>query len=141
MGAYISDTGAGGLIVYDQKTDSSWRFEGDSTKAKPGFSTTILGEAFDFGGGGGFPSDGIALTPDLCRLYYCPLSSDHMYSLPTGILLNRNLTNGQRNKHVTDHGVRPGGFSDGLAFDENGVLYLGGISDSALYAWDPAHEP
>jgi len=134
--AYISNPTEGSLIVYDRDSDMARAFKGSSTLADERLEeVTIKGHQYS-DGIKGIGIDGIGLHPNLCRVYYAPLWSDHIYSVPTSALRNFELSDEEINAQVIDHGVRPGTFSDGFAFDSNGNLYFGGIGDSSLYAWD-----
>ena len=52
------------------------------------------------------PEDGIALSPDGTILYYCPLTSQHLYSLPISVIGNFNLSQDEIARQVTYHGVK-----------------------------------
>jgi len=134
--AYITDTsGDGGLIVYDWKTNRARRFTGPSTKSEKGISTGapfhIAGVDYDIDG----PSDGVALSPQLDTVYYCPVRGKTLYSLPARGLRNFALTNDQLNSQVTKIAVKTSQ-TDGMAMDSNGVLYYGLLSQAALGMWD-----
>ena len=88
--AYISDTGAvGGIIVYDYNSNTARRWGGDPTQqADATFSFTINNATYKLGTN----EDGIALTPDLQTLFYCPLNGNHQYSIPTALLRNFSTT-------------------------------------------------
>lgn len=135
--AYITDTaGPGGLIVYWANTGRFRRFTAPSTAAVPGFSFTMAGVMYM----ASTPSDGIALTPDMSRVFYCPLSSTSLYSVDATILRDESLTveawNSALRGSVLDHGRRPGP-SDGLTFDSSGTLFFGGLNTTTLYSWIP----
>ena len=134
LAAYISNAaGSGALIVYDWASNSSRSFSGASTQAEANFDVTIMGVSYTED----TPSDGIALHPSLCTVYYSPLASSHIYSIPTSALRDFSKSDAELDGYVTDHGVRAGGFSDGLAFASNDKLYFGGITNNSLYEWDP----
>ena len=80
------------------------------------------------------PSDGIALANDGERLYYCEISREILWSVPTALLADWALSNEDIGAGVINHGVK--GFSDGLAVDEFGRLYYGNVAESAVYQWD-----
>ena len=65
-------------------------------------------------------SDGIAIDPARGLLYYCPLSSRHLFSVRLEALSNEHTTNADVAKTVTDLGDK-GGASDGLESDEIGA--------------------
>jgi sugar lactone lactonase YvrE len=95
--AYITDSsvaGPGGIIVVDLDSGESWRkLSGHpSTAPDPAFVPIVEGEMLAMRAPGKPPqplkvaSDGIALSTDGATLYYCPLSSRHLYSVPTALL-------------------------------------------------------
>jgi sugar lactone lactonase YvrE len=68
-------------------------------------------------------SDGIALSPDGKTLYFCPLSSRHLYSVPTDTLRDPALSDHDVASSVKDLGEK--GASDGLEADADGAVYAG----------------
>lgn len=101
--AYITDSsekGPNGIIVVDLGSGKSRRVlhEHPSTKAEPNFVPTIDGKKVMKHEPGKEPqpiktgSDGIAISADGSRLYYCPLGSRKLYSVPTGLLLDASAT-------------------------------------------------
>lgn len=156
--AYISDAAGinpdgskGGIVVYKRKTGEARRFYGASTAPSAPFASVNFKAATSPTGDASYPdgiiatgtaTDGIALTPDLCRVHYAPMGSNHQYSIPTSALLDfgKNVTEylTELNTVVTDHGRRPGGIHDGMTFSTNGLLYFGGIRTGALYSWNVA---
>jgi sugar lactone lactonase YvrE len=56
--------------------------------------------------------DGLQITPDGSRMYYSPLTSDYLYSIPTANLLARledsALVEIEAANNVTNHGQRGG---------------------------------
>lgn len=134
--AYISDTGTGALIVFSRDTGESRRFSDTSTLAVPGFVFMSSGVEFVLP----TPEDGIALDPTFETLFYSPLSGLHVYSVSTAALSNLNASLEMWNASIyasqIDHGqkVAP---SDGMAFDQDGVLYFGGLNSTSVYSWTP----
>ncbi|SNY53647.1 L-dopachrome tautomerase-related protein [Paractinoplanes atraurantiacus] len=128
--AYITDSQPeGSLIVVDLATGDSWaKLRGHvSTHAEPGFRAIVQGvvrEGYVVG------SDGIAISADGSRLYYCPLSSRKLYSVPTAALLDRGLVDDLVAAQVTDHGDK--GASDGLESDTDGAVYVTAYEHSAV---------
>jgi sugar lactone lactonase YvrE len=57
-------------------------------------------------------SDGIAISADGATLYYCQLSSRHLYSIPTAVLVDRSVSEAAVEQAVIDLGEK--GASDGL---------------------------
>lgn len=139
--AYItdsSDQGANGIIVVDLATGRSRRRLHDhpSTKAEPNFLPFVEGQAMMLRRVGQPPrylrigSDGIAISADGSRLYYCPLASRRLYSVDTDALLDEGMADAQVAATVRDEGMKPA--SDGLESDAQGRLYATGYEHSAI---------
>ena len=128
--AYITDSQPqGALIVVDLASGESWpRLRGHATtRAEAGFRAIVQGivrENYAVG------ADGIALSADGSRLYYCPLSSRRLYSADAAALADRTLTDDEVAETITDHGDK--GASDGLATDAAGNLYATAYEHSAV---------
>jgi sugar lactone lactonase YvrE len=129
--AYITDSGTGALIVVDLASGEAWRRLGNhhSTKADPAFVPIVEGETLMVRPADGppqpfaIPADGIALSADGATLYYCPLSSRHLFSVPTAYLRDRSVPEEQVGAAVADLGEK--GASDGLEADAEGRVYAG----------------
>lgn len=129
---YVTDSsvsGPGAIIVMDIATGKATRrLDGDvSTSADKRFIPTVEGEAMLARGADGtakpfgVASDGIALSPDGQTLYFSPLSSRHLYAVPTRLLRDEHVTEAQLSAAVLDMGEK--GASDGLEADANGTVY------------------
>jgi sugar lactone lactonase YvrE len=129
--AYITDSGTGALIVVDLASGTAWRLLVDhySTKADPSFVPIVEGETLMVRPPSGppqpfaVPADGIALSSDGTTLYYCPLSSRHLFSVPTALLRDRSVPDSKVGASVVDLGEK--GASDGLEADALGNVYAG----------------
>jgi sugar lactone lactonase YvrE len=132
--AFITDSsisGPGGIIVVDLDSGESWRkLTGHkSTSPDPAFIPVVEGERLAAREKGKPPapfnvaSDGIAISADGATLYYCPLSSRHLYSIPTALLLDRSASEAAVAEAVVDLGEK--GASDGLEADDKGRIYAG----------------
>ncbi|XP_046386734.1 protein yellow-like [Ischnura elegans] len=126
--AYITDSGGvptlgGGIVVYSLGTDESWRVTDltsmrariPSSFARVGGSLAILA----------FNVDGIAMSPKGRRdpqVYYSPLGSRGLYSLPVTAL--RNSKDRSAAPFVRYYG-RKKSQSDGMMMDSEGNLYFG----------------
>jgi len=130
--AYITDSkGPGGIIVVDLASGDSWRkLSGHkSTSPDPTFVPVVEGERLAVRERGKPPapfngaSDGIAISADGATLYYCPLSSRHLYEIPTAMLLDRSVSEAAVAQAVVDLGEK--GASDGLEADDKGRVYAG----------------
>ena len=99
-----------------------------STQLVPKFVPYVEGDAMYSTKPGKFPgyvqfaSDGIALSADGSRLFYCPLASRHLYSVSTALLRNGKAAESLVENDVIDHGEK--GMSDGLEADAQGRVYV-----------------
>lgn len=139
--AYITDSsinGPGGIIVMDLDSGKATRrLSGDrSTSPDPAFIPIVEGEAMMARGADGraqgftVASDGIALSADGQTLYFCALSSRHLFSIPTRMLRDASVTEAQLSTAVQDPGEK--GASDGLEADANGAVYAGDYEHNSI---------
>jgi sugar lactone lactonase YvrE len=143
--AYITDSaqdGPNGIIVVDLATGESWRRLHDHPSSKPeklqNFLPIVEGRPFlqhkadgSVDQGAGMGSDGIAISADGARLYYCPLGSRRLYSVATDALADRSLNEWEVGATVIDEGDR-GGASDGLESDADGYIYSTNYEHNAV---------
>lgn len=159
--AYITDNAGGdpGIVVYSRRLNRSWKVrESNSMRAARnavGFS--VNGTNLNFS----IHIDGIALGPyynpqtgDVNldnqgtysldqnterNVYYSPLSSYHLYSIPASYLRDpefaRRATPRQIFDVVVDHGVKISQ-TDGMIMDNYGMLYYGLLKNHAVARWD-----
>jgi len=147
--AYITDSsvsGPGAIIVVDLESGESWRrLSGHpSTSADPAFIPVVEGERLAIREKGkpatpfNVASDGIALSADGKTLYYCPLSSRHLYAVPTELLRDRAVTEAKLAAAVVDLGEK--GASDGLESDDKGRVYAGDYERNSVRQRLPSGE-
>lgn len=143
--AYITDSsgkGPNGIVVVDLATGESWRRLHDhpSTKAETvrDFMPVVEGRPFVRPGQDGAPelaaamgADGIAISADGTRLFYCPLASRRLYSVSTEALADRTRADEDVAATVIDEGNKGGG-SDGLESDADGCLYATDYEHNAI---------
>ena len=140
--AFITDsssTGANGIIVVDLASGKSWRRLNDhpSTKPDAAFVPVVEGEILQLRISGQPPqkfavgADGIAMSPDGKTLYYCPLTSRHLYSVSVDALAERTTPDADVAATVKDLGEK-GGASDGLESDAEGRVYLSDYEHNAI---------
>lgn len=139
---YVTDSsvsGPGAIIVMDIASGkASRRLSGaKSTSVDPDFVPVVEGQPalMTKGPGGkarplGVASDGIALSADGKTLYFCPLSSRHLYSVPTALLRDETISEAQLEAAVIDLGEK--GASDGLEADANGAIYAGDYEHNGI---------
>ncbi len=131
--AFITDSGAkspGGIIVVDLASGKSYRRLGNdpSTQYVPNFTPIVEGQPLLTRKHGLSPqhlklkSDGIAISADGKRLYYCPLASRHLYSVSVDALADPKRSESEVAATVTDLGIK--GASDGLETDAQGRVYV-----------------
>ncbi|WP_262107595.1 major royal jelly family protein [Arthrobacter sp. Marseille-P9274] len=140
-----SDQGPNGIVVVDLATGESWRRLHDhpSTKAEElsDFVPVVEGrpvlERQPDGSAGpaiAMGSDGIAISSDGGRLYYCPLASRRLYSVATDALVDRSLDDVAVAATVTEEGDK-GGAGDGLESDAAGYVYATNYEHNAVLRW------
>ncbi|MCD7098471.1 major royal jelly family protein [Stenotrophomonas sp. MMGLT7] len=79
-------------------------------------------------------ADAITLSADSQTLYYAPLTSRRLYSIPTAVLADFGNDEATLAAAVTDLGEK--GFADGMATDPQGRLYItDGEHDAILRRW------
>lgn len=135
-----SDKGPNGIIVVDLASGRSWRKLNDhpSTKSVPNFLPTVEGQPLMNRPPNQPPSpiklgsDGIAISADGKRLFYCPLASRRLYSVSVDALVNEQLPEAQVAATVVDHGDKGGG-SDGLESDSQNRVYLTNYEHNAIF--------
>lgn len=140
--AYVTDSsvsGPGGIIVIDLASGAATRrlSGAKATSVDPAFVPVIEGRPAlvtrNAKGEAGLlkvASDGIALSNDGKTLYFCPLSSRHLYSVPTALLRDPKVTEAQLEDAVIDLGEK--GASDGLEADASGSVYAGDYEHNAI---------
>jgi sugar lactone lactonase YvrE len=143
--AFITDSsnqGANGLIVVDLASGESWRQLHDHPSTKPEtlltFVPMVEGRPFleELPNGSAKPgsamgSDGIAISADGSRLYYCPLGSRRLYSVSTDALADRSSPSASVAVTVRDEGDK-GGAADGLESDAAGNIYATNYEQNAV---------
>lgn len=149
--AFVTDSGTRpsnpmGLIAIDLFNGRSWRRLGGhpTVKPDPGHRAVIHGQPIE---GLLMGSDGIAISADGSRLYYCPFASRRLYSVSATLLADPGASDEQVAATVRDHGEKGG--SDGLETDDRGRIYATNYEHGAVMrtddegeTWEPvAHRP
>jgi len=159
--AFITDSsqnGPNGIIVVDLGSGESWRRLHDHPSTKPEPLQTFLplveGQPFlqrhadgSVQVGSAMGADGIAISADGERLFYCPLGSRRLYSVAIDMLVDRSHDEAAVVASVVDEGDR-GGASDGLESDADGYIYSTNYEHNAILRrgrdglWETiAHDP
>ncbi|GBR03145.1 gluconolactonase [Asaia siamensis] len=141
---FVTDSSFGtepALVVADIATGEARRVlsHHPSTQAVEGFMAIVEGEPRRYiphhpqmvSGG----ADGIALPSDESRLYYSPLTSRRLYSLPTKALADKALGDQALGALVRDEGEK--GTADGLCFDRHDRLYTTNYEHDCILRRDP----
>lgn len=125
--AFISEsagTEGGSIIVVDLATGKSWRRLEHHSSLEPDAAASSIVHAARWG------ADGIALSPDGERLYYCALLSKRIYSVSALALEDTSLSDAAVVTTLQDHGEKP--LADGLEMSESGQLYLAEFSSHVI---------
>lgn len=146
--AYITDSsteGRNGIVIVDLGTGESWRhLDLDrSVRSEPQFLPFVWGVPVYSVPAPGAPlthlsmgSDGIAISPDGETLYYGPIGSRYLYSVPTSLLRERGPTSELKAQQgVNSHGQK--GLSDGFETDSEGRVYMGNMEQNGIVVFDP----
>jgi len=137
--AYVTDSSSKdpALVVVDIATGRQRRvLNGDrSVMPDPGYMTLLDGRVLKtdpkhpvMPGGG---ADGLTLNKDSSRLYYAPLSSHRLYSIPTALLADFSKDDATLAAAVVDEGEK--GAADGLASDSWGRIYTTASDHDAVF--------
>ena len=133
--AYVTDSsekGPTGFVVVDLATGQAWRKLDDiaAVKPEPGFLMFAEGRPlYKTEPGkpvkpGIFANDSLAISADGSKVFFCPVSSTKLYSVPTAALRDRNLSPEATAKQVSL--VTGKESSDGLESDAEGDVYFHG---------------
>ncbi|MDB6015598.1 MAG: gluconolactonase [Pedosphaera sp.] len=141
-----SDKGRNAIILVNLWTGESWRRleNHPSTKASSPYGCLPVVEGHplldrlpdDTSKPLAMGADGIALSADGSLLFYCPLISRRLYSVPTDLLADRWIDDETVALAVIDHGDK-GGASDGLESDAEGNVYATNYEHNAILRRPP----
>lgn len=148
--AYITDSsveGRNGIVVVDIGEGTSWRHLNGDPRVHPEqqFVPIVWGEEVYSIPSPGMPyaylsfgSDGIALGADGEDLYWTPLASRTLYSIPAARLRDQsNSSEVLAQAAVQSRGQK--GVNDGMETDTNGFIYMGSAEDEAVNIYNPAN--
>jgi sugar lactone lactonase YvrE len=132
--AYITDSGAGGIVVVDLSSGRARRtLDGHpSVMAQDGVEIVIDGKPVRDAQGQPpkFNSDGIALSTDGTWLYYQPITATAIYRVPTEVLRDANASAAAVDASVERYAdTFP---VDGLWIDADNRIYLTDITHMAV---------
>jgi len=149
--AYLVDSsneGRPGFIMCDLGTGESWRRLSEDPSVLRGANDVPSYQGHPFYlRQKGMPIgwqleglDGIALSPSGKTMYYSPLSTNYLYSVPTANLRERDsnqLADVWAHANVSNHGQR-GGNANGFEADSNGLIYQLMPEHNAVYYYNPS---
>lgn len=142
--AFVADSSFGGhpaLVVVDIATGQQRRVLAGHVSTMPdkGYQTVLDGRVLHydpqhptFPAGG---ADGITLSTDSQTLYYSPLASRRLYSLPTTKLADFSVSSDDLAQLVVDEGEK--GAADGLATDPWNRIYTTAADHDAIFRRNP----
>lgn len=137
--AYITDSGAGGIVVVDLGSGKAHRvLDGHpSVLVQPGVSIVINGKPVQDASGKppSFNSDGIALSPDGEYLYYQALTGATLYRIKTDLLRPAGTPPDQVSRGVEK--VAQTFPVDGLWMDSKRNVYLSGLNQNGVLRLSP----
>jgi sugar lactone lactonase YvrE len=139
--AYITDSssrGPGAIIVVELENGNAFRrLNGaKSTSPDPYILPKVEGEILmnrNIDGSTSpfrLASDGIAISPDGKVLFFCPLTSRHLFSISTEVLRDRTIPDKDLIYHVEYWGEK--GASDGMFTDAKGIVYAGDYENNSI---------
>ncbi|XP_052227701.1 protein yellow-like [Dreissena polymorpha] len=130
--AYISDTLAYKLVVYDYKTDLSWAYTHPNMVADAAYKNLTIGNETTTIITG---INGIALSPDYQYLYYSSVAGVGLHQIKTSVLISARGDTDKFAAAVRTIGtkVSPG---DGMAYGSNHNLYYSALGENGIYKWD-----
>lgn len=136
--AYITDSGAGALIVVNLTTGRSRRLLGnDKTTKSENLPVVVEGRVWRDASGAlpSIDSDGLALSPQRDYVYYHALTATGLYRIATAALLDESLSETQLAQRIEL--VQRTEPIDGMLFDARGNLYLTYIQQNAVTRLTP----
>ncbi|WP_082234576.1 L-dopachrome tautomerase-related protein [Halobacillus massiliensis] len=139
--AYITDSsskGPGAIIVVDLENGIAFRrLNGaNSTSPDPYILPKVEGEILMNRNKDGstspfrLASDGVAISPDGENLFFCPLTSRHLFSISTEALRDRTISDMDLLYQVEYWGEK--GASDGMITDAKGTVYAGDYENNSI---------
>jgi sugar lactone lactonase YvrE len=129
---YLTDSGLGGIVILDLKTEKVKRVLGEHPS-----TLTERDQIVVEGRTRKHPvhSDGIELDSKNGYLYYCALMGKNIYRIRTDVLLDKKPKEIERGKSVEK--FVQSGANDGIFFDRNGNLFLSSLERNAISVVGP----
>lgn len=134
--AYISETsGTGALLVYDFASNRARRWDTHSSLSFEKPLPAFVVEGLDINKLGPLPVDGLALAPQVDRVFYTPIHGKKLYSVSAALLRDFSATNAQIDADVQDHGAKTS-HCDGLTVSDDGHLYMTMLLSNSVQSFD-----
>ncbi len=137
--AYITDSGAGAIVVVDLSSGKSRRVLTDhpSTKSEPGYVPVIGGKELRDENGKVLQihADGIAIDAEGDYLYYHALTARTLYRIKTSYLKDPILSETDLAARVER--VAETGAVDGMVMDSYDNLYITALEENAIKLYHP----
>jgi sugar lactone lactonase YvrE len=133
---YLTNSSTGGIVVLNLATGEGREVLKNhrSVMADTTYEFVVEGKQLaDSNGPVRMNSDGIEISNDGSKLYYKPLTDNHLYYIETSYL--RTGTPEEIASQV--HYLGRVSTTDGMIIDKNGNLYLGDIEKFTLYRYNP----
>lgn len=133
--AYISDGGAGGILVIDLRSADVWIGLDRHVAQTRANARFIALPSRNY-----IPAqpnvNGMTLSEDGSLLYFTPMIETRLYAIPAEMLANKKLTSDERRRSITTvaENLRP---SAGMV-ERNGIIYMGDLQGSRIMAVDLA---
>ncbi|KAK4874586.1 hypothetical protein RN001_013946 [Aquatica leii] len=145
---YITDNSANdsGIVVYSKQHNRSWKIRHPTMRGDPSaqqfkVNEDVIDVRINIAGialGPKVQQSKLALVVNEDReVYYCPISSLHLYSISTAVLKNESSSNNNRDfpGEVRDVGLKSSQ-SDGIIMTNHGVLFYGLLGDNSIAQWN-----
>lgn len=131
--AYITDTSAPALIVYDSASDFTWRLSHPAMFPDPDFAVSrIDGYSFTLRDG----IVGLGFDPRRQTVYFQPVATDRMFSISTSALRSGPLgSNVQLPVRLVGRKASQG---LGIAVSQRGTIFFSPFTQTAVAEWDPS---
>jgi len=134
--AYISETsGTGALLVYDLATNRVRRWDSHGSLSHESPLPPFEVEGFNINKLGPLPVDGLALSPQVDRIFYTPIHGKKLYSVSAKLLRDFSTPDTAINDDVQDHGSKTSQ-CDGLTVSEDGQLFMTMLLSNSVQSFD-----
>ena len=130
--AYLTDSGHGGIIVLDIASGEAWRKLDGNPSVLGDPSIPVIVHGFELKQPNGKPaifnSDSLELSKDGNTLFYKPINSNTLWSVPTALLRDKNVDAAPGVKAAVTN-LFP---TDGLWLDSRSRLYFSDVEHNAV---------